>query len=437
MSRKPSDAHSAEAEREVLGAVLLSPDAYDECNLAPDEFANPNHRRAWAAIGALRDRSGIVDPLTVADACGLAEAEQRSAMASMLSGCFVDVITADAAPHHAAIVRRHAITRRVLEAASAVIAAYERGECEDLELLDRALVSLGGIARSTTRQEATIAELVRDRLRQLGEINDARAAGEQAITGWPTGVAALDERTGGLQPGIVTIVAGRPGGGKSALGMTIADAVTLGGSGVHVFSLEDTRAAYTDRALARESMISAEDIRAVRFTQGEFTRLRDGANVLYRRRGWLVDDTGGLTAEEIVRRVRQRRKDNATVVVVVDYLTKIRRPRSALNAHDGVSQMMLTLSDAARNDGLAYVVMAQLNRECESREGASKRPRLSDLRESGSIEEAAKCVLGVFRPAMYDARAREDVVELLVLKNSNGRTGIVEATWHGPTTRIS
>jgi replicative DNA helicase len=181
---------------------------------------------------------------------------------------------------------------------------------------------------------------------------------------------------------------------------------------------------------------------------------------LGQRNSWLFDDRSGITADEIVRSVRRRKKDNRTKVVIVDYIQLVRKPHPRMSSHEALGETITTLADAAKQDGIAYVVMSQLNRELEKRD--DKRPLLADLRESGSLEERSKCVVALYRGCVYGEPKRdidfdcecpqntkshyckppsesefESRVELHILKNSNGRTGKVTAHWHGPTTRMS
>jgi replicative DNA helicase len=294
-----------------------------------------------------------------------------------------------------------------------------------------------------------IGDVIKRRLKQLEQIAQERATGARVLSGYPTGVERLDEKTGGWQAGIVSIVAARPAMGKSSLGLATANASSEAGFGVHLFSLEDTEQAYADRALSRASGVSAENLRNSELSAVSMEQVRVANRKLQQRKGWLFDGRSGITADEIVRSVRRRRRDNGTKVVIVDYVQLVKRP-ARMSGHEALSEIVTTFADAAKQDSMAYVVMSQLNRELEKRE--DKRPQLSDLRESGSLEERAKCVVGVYRGSVYGGPRKgvdyaEDqrqpsqdehagTVQLLVLKNSNGRTGLVKASWFGPTTRI-
>jgi replicative DNA helicase len=241
--------------------------------------------------------------------------------------------------------------------------------------------------------------------------------------------------------------------GKSSMGLAVADGSSAKGYGVHLFSLEDTEESYADRTLARTSGVFAETLRNADLSIGQCKDISIAISKLRGRR-WIVDGRSGITAEEIVRSVRRHRRANNTCVVIVDYVQLVKRP-PRMSPHEALSEIITTLADAAKADRMSYVVMSQLNRQIESRQ--DKRPQLSDLRESGSLEERSKCVIGMYRGSVYgdpvegidwspdwegrkylpDKDEHAAQVQLCVLKNSNGRTGTSFATWNGPTTRIS
>jgi replicative DNA helicase len=217
-----------------------------------------------------------------------------------------------------------------------------------------------------------------------------------------------------------------------------------------VFSLEDVRATYADRALARGSEVPPETMRSGRLNAVQLENLDRAAHRLWVRKGWIVDDRSGLSADEVVRSIRRRRRENNTQLAVIDYVQLLRHPPRVENTHEAIKRNLNTLADAANADGIAYLVMSQLSRTIERRE--DKRPMLSDLRESGSLEERAKCVIGLYRGSVYGAPKKHvdfnpdseppseeefaKRVDLLVLKNTNGRTGYVRAKWDGPCTRV-
>jgi replicative DNA helicase len=317
------------------------------------------------------------------------------------------------------------------------------------EILSMAMGGLSVLDAEQPEQARLIGDVIKRRMKQLDEIEKERALGHKTLSGFPTGVAILDEKLGGWQPGIVSLIAARPGMGKSSLGLATADATSKSGAGVHIFSLEDTEQAYADRTMARSSGVSAESIRNCDLARGDVDKIQAAILEVAKRKNWLFDDRSGVSAQEIVRSVRRHKKQNGTRVVIVDYIQLVAKPSPRMTTHEALSETITTFADAAKQDGIAYVVMSQLNRKIEERE--DKRPQLADLRESGSLEERSKCVVAVYRGAAYGKKPKKGIdyqvhepsqeeferqVQLLVIKNSNGRTGTIRATWHGPTTRI-
>lgn len=434
MTRLVSDVEK-QAEIAIVGWALQNPRRVSEVDLDWQHFDDKRLADAWGAIADMSLTGESVDAVTVA--AHLSREGRADMPLSFLTQ--VELQACIFPDKYAAIVRGAWVTRQVLSACSETIAA--RGEGVDADdLLSLALEKLAGVQVEQRTETQHIGQLAKQRFGKLADIATAKAKGEAMATGVMTGIASLDRLLGGLQRGIPTVVAARPGMGKSAFAMTVSDHVSSQGAGAHVFSLEDTRDAYTDRSLSRETrVVEAQRIRSCDLNDGDLMRIRNAADVLFHRTRWLVDDRSGITAEEVVRSVRRELKRNNTQVVIVDYIQLLKAPRGTprQQANDRTwvaDHSMHVLADAAKQDGISYLVLSQLNRELERR--PDKRPMLSDLKQSGTIEERAKTVLMLYRPAVYDDKAPQDVLEIIVSKNNNGATGYVEAKWDGPVTRI-
>jgi replicative DNA helicase len=424
------------AERGLIGLGLIQPAKVLELDVEPHHFFDLRWQSVWGVMRDLVTEGRPVDEVTVAE-----RLNKGDAVLLELGACALGPIPI-LPEHYADIVRQGWVTRQVLGVFSQLTRANSDG-VEGGELLDLALERLAAIHVEQPPAAISIGELAKARYLEIVARAEARAKGEPCLD-VPTGLPGLDEIMGGLQPGVVTVVAGRPGMGKSAFAMGVVDCVSRLGLGAHVFSLEDTRSAYGDRSLSRESGISAEAIRANAIEWPSISTLGYAAQRLHDRRGWLVDDRSGITAEEVVRSVRRELKANATRLVVVDYVQLLRPPPGMSNPSDRTKvtdHAINVLADAAKQDDIAYLVLAQLNRECEKRD--NKRPLLADLKQSGAIEERAKAVLMLYRPIVYgeiDPQTRQpypaEWIELLLRKHNQGRTGKVVARWDGPTTRI-
>lgn len=438
-------------ENSVIGGLLV-----DSSRLSQLDTLEPGHFMQWQAqvvFSAMRNLEAASEPIdlrTVEDQLRKQGVSEEAVSVVYLGECVHCYPTLDNLIEYAKRVQDAALARRVRSALANVLEAGATGELDGQELLSLAHETIGRFEGAIPSGAVDISTLIRRRVKQLEKIAQDRAAGVRSMTGYPTGVAALDELLGGWQAQIVSIVAARPGMGKSSLALATADECSAAGFGVHLFNLEDTESAYADRTLARASEVPAEAMRNASMSNEQFGALARAWPRLGKRK-WLIDSNAGISAGEIVRRARKHRKDNDTRVVLVDYVQLV-RGNPSLKRHEQLADIITILADAAKADDVAYVVMSQLNRSLESRQ--DKRPQLSDLRESGALEERAKCVVGVYRGSYYNDTAIEGIdypedgqkpdqfdfqrqAQLIVLKNSNGRTGPVMASFCGPTTRMS
>jgi replicative DNA helicase len=322
-------------------------------------------------------------------------------------------------------------TRRIREAVSGALAKSHLVGAEDLVGLIYQAMGQVQLSRGDSTQQ--IGAVVRDAIKAMQARSESGG-----LAGITTGIDDLDGILGGLAEGAVTILAGRPSMGKSALARTIADAANKAGHGVHVFSLEDTAETYGLRCLADHARTDLGDLRVIGPSTPRHvleSTMRAG-NELYSRKGWLVDDSAGLSSGEISTRVRRYREQNATRLVVVDYVQLIREPGTKDKGAE-VAMAAENLVRLARDERVAVLLLSQLSRKCEER--PDRRPQLSDLRETGVLEQVAYAALLCFRPEVYMAKDAPDPAGLrgtgaaIVAKNKNGRTGEVWMQWDSPT----
>lgn len=431
------------AERGLVGLALMRPEKALELEVDGRHFFDSRLGSYWETIRDLASEGKPADELAVIaryESLGRPAGDRMLLDLAQCSVGSIPVLPADCA----LTVREASVTREVLGVFSQLDIESREG-LRGVELLSAALQRLAAIHVEQPAEAQPIGTLAKARYVELVALAEAKAKGLSGLTGISTGLGALDEILGGLQRGIMSVVAGRPSMGKSSFAMSVVDAASAAGFGAHVFSLEDTRSAYVDRSLSRTSGIAADIIRSCDLARGDITALGAATQQLHDRRGWLVDDRSGITAEEVVRSVRREIKRNATQLVVVDYVQLLKPPPGFGSPTDRtkvIDHATNVLADAAKQDNLAYLVLAQLNRDCEKRE--NKRPLLSDLKQCGTIEERAKVVLMLYRPAYYrevDPQTGvpypDDRIELLVRKNNHGQGfGKVLASWHGPTARI-
>lgn len=459
-------------ERSVIGAVLLNADTLALLpSLETSDFTSLNARTAWDAIRNLESRRQPIDVSTIGEEATRLHArklddnemdslpEFTAALFAYLGECALRVPTAGNAIEYARLLKDNALRNKLVTELTEIVGSARAGQATGAETLSAVARCASKLDAEQPEDARTIAVVTQKRLKELERLDEERRNGGAGLTGMPTGIAKLDVKLGGWQLGIVSIVAARPAMGKSSLVLATADVCSSQSIGVHVFSLEDAEGPYADRSLSRTSSVPAEAIRSLNLKNGQFGALKDALRKLGQRSYWLFDDRSGVTADEVVRSVRRRKRDNKTKVVIVDYIQLLKKPHPRMSSHEAIGENITTLADAAKQDSMAYVVLSQLSRETERRD--DKRPQLADLRESGSLEERAKCVVGLYRGSVYGAPMRgidydcecppkaqnhfckppseaefESRVELHILKNSNGQTGKVTATWHGPTTRM-
>lgn len=420
-------------EQALVGAVLQNNEVLDTLTVGAHDMTTFHARTVLEACAKVRACGGVFDAVSISQHMPAGGAVTMD----YLTGAIIAGSPGFASTYAEQIKsfrRRSAVmvalddARRALDDDGpelAVSALYER-------LTE---IELGG-GRSAVSITEAVTELTADIAANIGKPR-----------GFPTGVHGLMHATGGFRPGVVSVIAARPAMGKSSFGLAIAKANAQAGNGVHVFTLEDSRDMYAARYVAGAAEIRTDDLYAGRVNRGQQDRLE-----LLRRRlavgmPWLIDESNPEQPEELVRRVRASAAANNTKIVIVDYLQIVASSVEARSEHEAISKCMHVFQQAAKRDNIAYIVMCQLNRNLESRD--DKRPQLSDLRASGSIEERAKFVIGLYRGAYYsdepvegiDYRAGatppsheafQQTIKLCVLKNSTGPDGFeVEASWRG------
>lgn len=414
-----------DAEKAIIGAAFINENVVRELEIDEADFFDPRARLVWRRMKELVEQRLPLDSVLVGSPDFGSFSDE---LPGFLAECMIATPTADNAQHYASIVREHALSRAVMHAASEVLQASNKKQ--GVELLDVATTKFAAI-KTTNKGDTqmTVKQLVKQTMGDMAKVL------EGGVIGIPTGLRDLDAIIGGWQFGIASVVAARPGVGKSGFALGATDAASAAGYGVHVFSMEDISSAYGARMLARISNVPAEEMRTgTNMTREKMTRIRLAQETLYQRANWIIDSRAGLQVKELIRSVRREAADNGTRLVVVDYLQLMRKSDPRMQRHEAVDENITMMADAAKTDGMAYLVLSQLNRGLESRD--DKRPRLSDLKESGAIEERSKCVIGLYREHMYDSNADAGAIELIVMKNNNGRTGCVEARWDGQTTRV-
>lgn len=455
--------HNADAECSVLGGVILRNDLLVELDrLETNDFYVPAHRVVWEAIRNLEAKQKPIDVVTLEHEIERAGKLEAIGGIALLGELALKVPTAENVVHYAEIVQQLARVRALTMLAGDLLEKSFDADADADELIAMAVAAVGKLDSVRRDDTATVGDIVKHRVRELEKQWADRADGKTVWNGAPTGIANLDRRIGGYPFGDVTILAARPAMGKTAQAAAATEATSEAGFGVHVFASEGGRQMYADRAIARRAGISVEKLRA-----GELTRDQASAVTLAMmwysyRPNWKVDVVGGLTAHDIVRRVRKWAPKNKTRLVVVDYLNVLARdPRKSEN--EALEEIVNVFGQAAPNHDIAWLLLAQLNRKVEER--VDKRPVMSDLRGSGALEQVARVVVSPFRGSYYYETPKQDIdyecppsagcvggekcphmpnaeqfaalAQILLLKNNNGMTGRVFANWIPETMVLS
>jgi len=424
-----------DAEMACLGSMLMSRDAVADVltvMLRSDGrwFYHPNHQRLFEVLIDLYDRNEPIDLMIVSDELrrrGLLEAIGGQEMMIQLAESFADWANA---AHYARIVRDKGMLRDLIRCVGEISdLAYQPSEPAK-EILDDAERRLFAV---TERRVSAQATLVGESLSRLASRIELREGG--LLTGLPTGIHRLDEDTSGLQLGDLIIVAGRPSMGKTALGLTMAEYMAVRRNlPVVFFSMEMSNEQVAQRLLCSYARFDSHKLRRRLISEQEMHQLLEACNELSRA-PLFVDDTPGMTILELRSKARRLAMQHKIQAVFVDYIQLMHAPGSESRQTE-VATISRGLKALGRELGIPIIVMAQLNRMSEERQG--HRPRMSDLRESGAIEQDADVVLLIHREEYYkpEDESLRGLAELIIAKQRNGPTGTVEMQYNARYTRF-
>ena len=428
--------HNIAAEESLLGAMLLSRDAIAASTevLRAEHFYKPAHGHVFDAIVSLYSAGEPADPVTVADELA------RAGMLEAIGGSGVLIGLQSAAPaisnasRYAHIVEEMALLRRMIGVAGD-IAELGYSLPEDVtKAVDTAESLMFDVAQhraaGTTATLRSLLEASLDQLEQLYERGES-------ITGTPTGYTDLDELLSGLQPNALIVVGARPAMGKTAfaLGMA-ANASLLHNRPTMIFSLEMSQLELTQRVLCSEARVDASKVRSGKLNEGDWEKIGHAVGRLAEADVW-IDDNPNVTVMEIRSKARKLKSQVGNLgLVVVDYIQLMTGRTSAENRQVEVAEISRGLKILAREIETPVVALAQLNRALEQR--ANKRPMLSDLRESGSLEQDADVVMFLYRDEVYNPDSPEKgIAEVIVAKHRSGPTGVVKLAWLSQYTKFA
>ena len=427
--------HSLDAERGVLGAVLLDNHALDAAmeKLRPEDFFLDQHRRIFDRMVALREAGEAIDLVTLAEHLHRRGELEAAGGAAYLAQLVDGVPRISNVEHYARIVKEKALLRNLAYTAHAIQQqALEGSEAAD-EVLDRAESSIFQLAEERVRAGFIgVKELVRDNFTRLERIfTEGRR-----ITGLATGYQTLDNLTSGLQSSELIIVAARPSMGKTALALNIAENVALRqGEPVALFSLEMSKESLLLRLLASQARVDAHKFRTGHLAREDWNRMTQALARLAEAPLW-IDDSAATTVVEMGAKARRLKREKGLAMLIVDYLQLITVRGRFNNRQEEVSSISRALKGLAKELAVPVVVLSQLTRAPEREE---RRPQLADLRESGAIEQDADVVMFIHRPNFYKPDQPEEErakAELIVAKQRNGPTDKVNFVFLANFTRF-
>jgi replicative DNA helicase len=433
--------YSEDAEQAVLSAMLIDQDAVLRAIEHVDDtmFYAEKHRRIFRAMVSITERGSVVDPLTISEELSR-RGELDASGGKEYLGFLVDVVpTAANVEYHARIVREKAILRRLIEVSTTIVAEAFEGRSTATELLDEAESKIFQVAQQQTTDGFTrIKELLWPTMERI----EALQRGGQTVTGVASGFKDLDELTSGFQPADLIIVAARPSMGKTAFTLNIAQHAAIEhNTAVAFFSLEMSKESLVQRMLTSEARIDAQRLRKGMLRDDDFPRLARAAGILSSAPVW-IDDTPGITLLEMRSKARRLKTDSGVGLVVVDYLQLMQGPSNSESRQQEVSQISRGLKALAKELNVPVVALSQLSRAPEQRTGDNKRPQLSDLRESGAIEQDADLIMFLYRQEFYDGPVDKDgnslegKAEVIVGKQRNGPIGTVNLFFQKQFTRF-
>ncbi len=426
----PQDLH---AEQSVLGSMLINKDAIADCLEAvkAHDFYRPAHELIFDAVLDLFGRGEPADAITVADELGKRGDLTRIGGQAYLHQLIQAVPTAANAGYYAEIVHERAVLRRLVEAGTRIVQmGYAQGEGDIDEIVNRAQAEVYSVAEKRGGEDYNV---LGDLLNETMEEIEAASGRTDDLIGVPTGFIELDELTNGLHPGQMIVVAARPAVGKSTLGIDIARAAAIKHNmAAAVFSLEMSRTEITMRILSAEATIQLQDLRKGLKNQEQWTKL---ARIMGKisNAPLFIDDSPNMSLMEIRAKCRRLKQQHNLRIVVIDYLQLMSSGKKVESRQQEVAEFSRALKLLAKELEVPVIAISQLNRGPEQR--TDKRPQMSDLRESGSIEQDADVVILLHRDRSDPERDGE--ADVIVAKHRNGPTKDIVLAFQGHYSRFN
>lgn len=425
-----------EAEQSVLGAILLENDALLKTIeiLSVEDFYREHHRKIFNAMIELFEKNEAIDLITVTDILKRKNELDNVGGVTYLSSLAAMVPTAANIRYHSKIIKEKAIVRSLLRSATDIAAKVYESSLEPDELVDYAEKTIFDISDKRTKTSFfTLKEVIRSSFEMIEHLYDKK----EAITGAPSGFADLDELTTGFQPSDLIIIGGRPSMGKTALGLNIAQHIAVDmREPVAIFSLEMSKEQLAMRLLCSEAMVDSNSVRKGFIRKEDWHKLTSAAGRLAEAPIFIDDSSGTAVLEMRAKARRLKMEQGGLSLIIVDYLQLMRGRGSFERREQEISEISRSLKALAKELKVPVVALSQLNRGVELRH--DKRPSLSDLRESGAIEQDADVIIFLYRDEVYnkDNPANKGKAEVIIAKQRNGPTNTINLTFLAMCTKF-
>jgi replicative DNA helicase len=427
--------NNLDAERSILGAILLDNHALNTAieNVRPEDFFLEQHRRVYSRMIALGESQQAIDLVTLTEdlhRMGELEASGGNAYLSALADGMPRVSNVE---HYARIVKEKALLRNLIHATHNIQQRAFEGEDGADAVLDNAESSIFALAEDRVKAGLIpVKDIVRDNFERLERIFREG----KSITGVSTGYAELDKLLSGLQPSELLILAARPSQGKTALALNLAENISIrAGSPVALFSLEMSKESLLQRLVASVAQIDAHKFRTGHLSREDWRRMTESLGTISSAPLW-IDDAGSTSVLEIGAKARRLKRDKGLSLVIVDYLQLITARGRFSSRQEEVASISRGLKGLAKELQIPVLVLSQLSRAPEREE---RGPQLSDLRESGAIEQDADVVMFIYRPNFFKLNAapeERDQAEIQIAKQRNGPTDKVRFVFRSRLTRF-
>ncbi len=431
--------HSLDAERALLGSILLDNSALNHAQeiLITDDFYSQAHRLAFEKMGELSEKGRVIDLVTLSEELAKAGLLEKSGGAGYLAALSdgVPIGTMAGMAEYCRIVKEKSTIRRLITASENVISNCFAGTEDSEKLIDLAQSAVFEISEKRVQTGfITVRDIVKTSLDQINKMFERG----QRITGIATGLEDLDNMTSGLQPGDLIVIAARPSLGKTALALNIAShAAMVDGKVVGMFSLEMSKESLVTRLLCSEARIDSHKLRTGFASKEDWNRITPALGRLSEA-AFYIDDTPALSVMQIRAKARRMKAEKGLDMLIVDYLQLVAGPSKTENRTQEVAYISRNLKSIAKELKVPVIALSQLSRAPEQRTGAGQRPQLSDLRESGSIEQDADVVIFIYRekrPTENEEEGAEQFdqggaeTRLIIGKQRNGPTGDVQVVF--------